>query len=83
MSDCSLSSADQLTPAKREQRPSTSRNLGTLEKTRFMVVLFCAPAPSEHPFMDCEDKLSCGRTTFYPGEAVKTVRSFRRRKIWI
>src|SRR5437899_1456438 len=34
MSDCSLSSADQLTPAK---MPSTRRHFGTVEKTRFIL----------------------------------------------
>jgi hypothetical protein len=68
MSDWSLS-ADQLTPTNSEQMPSTSRHLGTVEETRFIVVLFCAP--HEHLLLEPDDEAILWRDKVLSGGGSK------------
>src|SRR4051812_48299054 len=75
MSDCSLSSADQLTPTRSEQRPSTTRHLEAGEASSLIFVLF--RARREHLLFECHVNVSRHPTAFYPLEAVQNRRSFR------
>src|SRR3954465_12159893 len=75
MSDCSLSSADQITPTRSEQKPSTPRPLEAGEASSLIFVLF--RARREHLLFECHVNVSRHPTAFYPLEAVQNRRSFR------